>query len=159
MDHWSRRLRTDRRSGFSRAERLVWRPSRCIRGRDLFALKVPLVDCRVTLPTRLPFGEREHDGHGAAPRRLDGALGDRGGAAALELAAKHDSRHWNECRRCRLAYQRAMKHTLERLPRASFPAKMIMGWTLLADERHPKELRASSARRWASSTRTAPHVG
>ena len=38
------------------------------------------------------------------------------------------------------AYERAMDHTLDRLPRASFAAKMIMGWALLADGRQNKEL-------------------
>ena len=78
-----------------------------------------------------------------------------GGASPLraqQLPEKHDSRHWAECRRCRGAYQRAMEHTLTRLPRASFPAKMIMGWLLLADGGHPKELDQvlQEAARWES---------
>lgn len=97
------------------------------------------------------------------------------GGAALDVRAQapkqRTARKWDECQRCLYAYQRALEHTLRRLAfeesdddecqdpdevetsdsfPASFPAKMVMGWLLLADERQPEQLAAvlEEARNW-----------
>ncbi|MEE2886354.1 MAG: DUF6288 domain-containing protein [Planctomycetota bacterium] len=69
---------------------------------------------------------------------------------AQAIPKQHDDKVWSECKRCRMAYAKALEHTLTRLRRASFPAKMIMGWLLLADGRHPQELESviDEAMRW-----------
>ena len=65
---------------------------------------------------------------------------------------EHTAKDWSSCERCRRAYTKALGHTLTRLvdPEVegeddkfamSFPAKMVCGWLLIADDRHPKELR------------------
>lgn len=71
-------------------------------------------------------------------------------ASAQAVPKKHGAKVWSECKRCRMAYAKAMEHTLTRLQRASFPAKMVMGWLLLADGRHKKELESviAEAMRW-----------
>lgn len=61
-------------------------------------------------------------------------------APAQRIPKTHNSKIWSQCKRCRMAYAAALEHTLTRLRRASFPAKMVMGWLLLADGRHRKDL-------------------
>lgn len=58
---------------------------------------------------------------------------------AQEIPKTHDSPIPSRCRRCSIAYEKAIKHTVQRLPQARYPTKMIMGWVLLADGRYPKE--------------------
>lgn len=74
-------------------------------------------------------------------------------APGQTLPEKHAKSCWHQCQRCRVAYDRAKAHTLTRLRQARFPAKMIMGWLLLADGRQPKELKAvvNDAMRWKQS--------
>ena len=73
---------------------------------------------------------------------------------------KHKPAAWSKCERCRSAYDKAMAHSVTRLRRASFPAKMVMGWLFLADGRHPRELKnvIDEAMRWKQRVgRKAPN--
>jgi hypothetical protein len=53
---------------------------------------------------------------------------------------KHTSPDPMRCMACRPAYDRAMARVRGQLRRSTFPVKMICGWLLLADGRHPKDL-------------------
>lgn len=86
---------------------------------------------------------------------VSGARAVPGGAAAHAHAEGGPL----ACPRCAGAYERAMAHTLRRLPEARFVTQMIMGWTLLADGRHPDELRqvVETAIRWREQHRPGAH--
>ncbi len=70
-----------------------------------------------------------------------------------DIQDKHTSSDPMKCKRCQTAYNKALDHTLKQLQRAYFPAKMVMGWQLLADGRHPKELESvvDTAIKWQTN--------
>lgn len=59
---------------------------------------------------------------------------------AQELPKQHNSPDPRRCKRCAIAYEKAVAYLKKDLSKASFPAKMVMGWLFLADGRHTKEL-------------------
>jgi hypothetical protein len=53
---------------------------------------------------------------------------------------KHTSPDPMKCKVCRPAYDKAVARVCDQLRRSTFPVKMVCGWLLLADGRHPKDL-------------------
>jgi len=53
----------------------------------------------------------------------------------------HTSPDPKKCRKCWPAYEKAMEYLQKNLGKASFPAKMVIGWLLLADGRFESDLK------------------
>lgn len=74
--------------------------------------------------------------------------------------ARHTSPDPHKCKRCAIAYEKAVAYLRKDLPKASFPAKMIMGWLFLADGRFQKDLDqiVKDATQWETKKGTHQHA-
>jgi hypothetical protein len=75
-------------------------------------------------------------------------------------AATHNSADFRKCRKCLPAYEKAMAYLKKNLGKASFPAKMVMGWAFLADPRFEGELKqvVTTAKNWESAKGNSQHA-
>lgn len=73
--------------------------------------------------------------------------------------AVHNSEDPRKCKKCLPAYEKAMAYVRENLKKASYPAKMVAGWVLLADGRFSEELNlvVKEACAWKERRGTWPH--
>ncbi len=86
-----------------------------------------------------------------------------GAAPAQDRPAQpvpHTSPDPRKCRKCLPAYEKAMAYLQKNLGKATFPAKMVIAWLLLADGRHESDLKqiVNSARGALSERGSSQHA-
>lgn len=71
-------------------------------------------------------------------------------AQGAEVPKRHNSSDPKKCKRCSMAYERAVAHIIDGFENILFPARIVAGFLLLYDGRHPEQLRAviDEAIRW-----------
>lgn len=74
--------------------------------------------------------------------------------------ATHNSVDPKKCKRCAIAYEKACAYLKKNHTKASFAAKMVIGWLFLADGRFHKELEqiVKEAMQWADRKGNSQHA-
>ncbi len=74
--------------------------------------------------------------------------------------AQHSSPDWRKCKKCLPAYEAALGYVRKNLSSSTFPVKMIAGWLLLADGRHPNDLEqvVKTATGWQGARGNSQHA-